>query len=148
MAPRSSEGASAKPPIDLGARSTLNDKRSPYRFDEEEDADEELIFDDGDEDEERPALSPQQTLRARSIISKMRDVHGTSAASQGRLNVLHNVTDTQISQEQLQELMQAFWNITITKKLKADQVEELISWAKEDEFAEEVEAVLLLLEEE
>ncbi len=147
VAPRN-EGASAKPPIDLTAHGTVGDRRSPYRFDEEEDADEELIFDDGDEDEEQPALSPQQQLRARSIISKMRDVHGTSPASQGRLNVLQNVTDTQISQEQLQALMQAFWKTTTTRKLKADQVEELISWAKEDEFAEEVEAVLLLLEEE
>ena len=34
------------------------------------------------------------------------------------------------------------------KKLKVDQVEALISWAKEDDFVSEVEAVLILLEEE
>jgi hypothetical protein len=135
--------SSARPPINLNTRSTVNEKSSPYRFDEEED--EEMIF---DEDEELPTLSAEQRLRARDIISKMRDVHGTSAASPSRLTVLHNVTSTQISEQQLQELMEAFWNTTSSKKLKADQVEELISWAKEDAFSEEVEAVLMLLEEE
>jgi hypothetical protein len=138
---------SAKPPINLNTRTAVNEKQSPYKFDEE-DEDEEMIFDDGDEDEEHPALSAEQRLRAGDIIGKMRDVHGSSAASPGRLTVLHNITSTQISEEQLQELMQGFWKTTSSKKLKADQVEELISWAKEDEFSEEVEAVLMLLEEE
>jgi hypothetical protein len=147
-APAPSPPASpTRPPINLNTHSTMNEKSSPYRFDEE-DEEEELIFDDGDDGEERPALSAEQRLRARDIISKMRDVHGTSAASTGRLTVLHNVTDTQISEQQLQELMEAFWNTSSSKKLKADQVEELISWAKEDEFSEEAEAVLMLLEEE
>jgi len=34
------------------------------------------------------------------------------------------------------------------KKLKVDQVEALISWAKEDYFVDEVEAVLALIDEE
>jgi len=127
----------------------VSEKRSPYGFDEEDDQeDEEMVFDNGDDGEERHALSAEELLRARNIVSKMRDVHGSSAASPSRLTVLQNITSTQISQEQLQELMQAFWGTTTTKKLKADQVEELISWAKEDEFPEEVEAVLMLLEEE
>jgi hypothetical protein len=141
---------SARPPIDLSARGTVSDKRPPYRFDEEDDQeeDEDLAFDDEDESEARPELSAEELLKARNIISKMKDVHGSSAASPGRLTVLQNVVGQQISQEQLQELMQAFWGTTTPKKLKADQVEELISWAKEDEFVEEVEAVLILLEEE
>ena len=141
---------SARPPIDLSTRGTVSDKRPPYRFDEEDDLEEDadLAFDDGDESEARPELSAEELLKARNIISKMKDVHGSSAASPGRLTVLQNVVGSQISQEQLQELMQAFWGTTTAKKLKADQVEELISWAKEDEFVEEVEAVLILLEEE
>ena len=59
-----------------------------------------------------------------------------------------NVVDTQISLEQLQELVAGVWNVTSVKKLKVDQVEALISWAKEDDFVSEVEAVLAILEEE
>ncbi len=141
---------SARPPIDLSTRGTVSDKHPPYRFDEEDDLeeDEDLAFDNEDESEARPELSAEELLKARNIISKMKDVHGSSTASQGRLTVLQNVVGSQISQEQLQELLQAFWGTTTPKKLKADQVEELISWAKEDEFVEEAEAVLTLLEEE
>ncbi len=107
-----------------------------------------MAIDDDDESEARPELSAEELLKARNIISKMKDVHGSSAVSPGRLTVLQNITSTQISQEQLQELLQAFWGTPTPKKLKADQVEELISWAKEDEFPEEVEAVLTVLAEE
>jgi len=78
----------------------------------------------------------------------MKDTRGSTDASPARLKVLHNVISTQVTPEQLQQLLQAFWGTNTPKKLKADQVEELISWAKEDEFANEVEAVLTLLEEE
>lgn len=141
---------STRPPIDLSTRGTVSEKRPPYRFDEEDDLeeDEDMPFDDDDESEARPELSAEELLKARNIISKMKDVHGSSAVSPGRLTVLQNITSTQISQEQLQELLQAFWGTPTPKKLKADQVEELISWAKEDEFAEEVEAVLTVLAEE
>jgi hypothetical protein len=141
---------SARPPIDLSTRGTVSEKHPPYRFDEEDDLeeDEDMAFDDVDESEARPELSAEELLKARNIISKMKDVHGSSAVSPGRLTVLQNITSTQISQEQLQELLQAFWGTPTPKKLKADQVEELISWAKEDEFAEEVEAVLTVLAEE
>ncbi len=141
---------STRPPIDLSTPGKVSDKRPPYRFDEEDDLaeEEDLAFDESDESEARPALSAEELLRARTILSKMRDIRGSTAASPGRLTVLQNITSTQISQEQLQELLQAFWGTTTPKKLKADQVEELISWAKEDEFAEEVEAVLTVLAEE
>jgi hypothetical protein len=64
------------------------------------------------------------------------------------LKVLHNVTDSQISEEQLLQLVQGIWGITALKKLKNDQVEALISWAKEDDFFSEAEIVLLLMQEE
>jgi hypothetical protein len=126
----------------------VNDQRPTYTFDEEDDPDEDLSFDDLDDSEARPALSADDLLRARTILSKMKDVRGSTASSEGRLKVLHNVISTQITPEQLQQLLQAFWGTNTPKKLKADQVEELISWAKEDEFANEVEAVLTVLEEE
>jgi hypothetical protein len=62
--------------------------------------------------------------------------------------VLHNVAGSQISDEQLQQLLQGLWATTMEKKLKVDQVEALISWAKEDDFVSEADAVLALLEEE
>jgi len=126
----------------------VNDQRPTYRFDEEDDLDEDLSLDDLDDSEARPALSADDRLRARTILSKMKDTRGSTDASPARLKVLHNVISTQVTPEQLQQLLQAFWGTNTPKKLKADQVEELISWAKEDEFANEVEAVLTLLEEE
>jgi hypothetical protein len=133
-----------RPPIDLTRRVTLNDKRPGYRFDEE---DEISVLYDGDDEGERPGLTAEERLRARDLISKLQGIRGSSSASQGRLTVLHNVAGSQISDGQLRQLLQGLWDITTEKKLKADQVEELISWAKEDDFADEVDAVLTLLEE-
>jgi len=135
-------------PIDLNRRGEVSDKRPGYRFDEEEDEDEEMeILFEGD-DGERPGLSAEDRLKARDIISKLRGARGSSLANQARLTVLHNVAGSQISDEQLQQLLQGVWETTMEKKLKVDQVEALISWAKEDDFVSEVDAVLALLEEE
>jgi hypothetical protein len=136
-----------RPPIDLTRRVTLNDKRPGYRFDEEVEEDEIAVLYDGDDEGERPGLTAEERLRARDLISKLQGVRGSSSASQGRLTVLHNVVGSQISDGQLRQLLQGLWDMTTEKKLKADQVEELISWAKEDDFADEVDAVLTLLEE-
>jgi hypothetical protein len=64
------------------------------------------------------------------------------------LKVLHNVTDSQVSEEQVLQLAQGVWGVTSLKKLKNDQVEALISWAKTDDFVGEAENVLLLIQEE
>jgi len=136
-----------RPPIDLTRRVTLNDKRPNYGFDEEDEEDGIPVIYDGDDEGERPSLTAEERLRARDLISKLQGVRGSSSASQGRLTVLHNVVNSQISDGQLRQLLQGLWDITAEKKLKADQVEELISWAKEDDFADEVDAVLTLLEE-
>jgi hypothetical protein len=53
-----------------------------------------------------------------------------------------------VSEEQLQDLAEGIWGVSSFKKLKVDQVESLISWAKEDDFITDAEVVLLLLEEE
>ncbi len=112
--------------------------RRAYKFDEE---DEELA-------EEKEEESEEQRVIARLKLDELKEVRGTSLASSGRLMVLQNVLNSQISEEQLQHLTQSVWGVTSVKKLKVDQVEALISWAKEDFFVEEVESVLALIDGE
>jgi hypothetical protein len=112
--------------------------RRVYKFDEEE---EEL-------EEEKEEENEEQRVIARIKLDELKEVRGASLASQGRLTVLQNVLNSQISDEQLQHLIQDVWGVTSVKKLKVDQIEALISWAKEDYFVEEVEAVLALIDGE
>jgi hypothetical protein len=112
--------------------------RRVYKFDEE---DEEL-------EEEKEEENEEQRVIARIKLDELKEVRGASLASQGRLTVLQNVLNSQISDEQLQHLIQDVWGVTSVKKLKVDQIEALISWAKEDYFVEEVEAVLALIDGE
>ncbi|GCE26040.1 hypothetical protein KDA_15240 [Dictyobacter alpinus] len=94
-------------------------------------------------------FSEQELERARTKISSLRESQGAATASPQRQKVLDNVVLSQISDEQLRTLIEGVWTITTIKKLKVDQVEALISWAKlEDDFIEQVEAVLAVLEEE
>ena len=122
----------------------VRDETRKYKFDEEEDGDEgdELRIEEEDDDNE------QKLAMARIKLDELKEVRGASAANPARLAVLHNVLNSQIDDEQLQRLIQAAWGATTVKKLKVDQVEALISWAKEDYFVEEVEAVLGLIDEE
>jgi hypothetical protein len=112
--------------------------RRAYKFDEE---DEELQEEQEEENEE-------QRVMARIKLDELKEVRGTSPASQGRLTVLQNVLNSQISDQQLHHLVEQVWGVTNVKKLKVDQIEALISWAKEDFFVEEVEAVLALIDGE
>lgn len=107
-------------------------------------------FDEEDEEieEEEGSKSEEQTAIARIKLDELKEVRGASVASPGRLMVLQNVLNSQISDEQLQRIIQSAWGATSVKKLKVDQVEALISWAKEDYFLDEVEAVLDLIDEE
>ncbi|GAC1475700.1 MAG: hypothetical protein PVS3B1_28920 [Ktedonobacteraceae bacterium] len=106
-------------------------------------------FDDLEDLEVVNELSPQVLEKARSKLGELRESQGAATASAGRLQALNNVAISQITEEQLQELVDGVWGISALKKLKVDQVEALISWAKlEDDFAEQVEAVLVVLEEE
>jgi hypothetical protein len=112
--------------------------RRVYKFDEE---DEEL-------QEEKEEENEEQRVIARIKLDELKEVRGTSPASQGRLTVLQNVLNSQISDQQLQHLIEQIWGVTSIKKLKVDQIEALISWAKEDFFVEEVEAVMALIDGE
>ncbi len=130
--------------------------RAPY-FDEEEDFEDVLasIEDEDELDESELAalgqqreLTPHERMHAKDLVSKFRESQGAAVANPARLKVLNNVTDGQVSEEQLQDLAEGIWGISSFKKLKVDQVESLISWAKEDDFMTDAEVVLLLLEEE
>ena len=107
-------------------------------------------FDEEDEEieEEKGMKGEEQTAIARIKLDELKEVRGASVASPGRLTVLQNVLNSQISEDQLQRIIQSAWGATSVKKLKVDQVEALISWAKEDFFLDEVEAVLDLIDEE
>lgn len=116
----------------------------PPAFDEELD-DVDIEF--ADETDGYPQLTEHEREIAGEILKKLQDAKGSSVASQERLKVLNNVIGGQISDEQLQQLMQGVWKVNSTKKLKNEQVEALVYWGKDDNFIEEVELVLALLEE-
>lgn len=148
QSPQSKPPASSRPDVLHGPANIpvipINDEmireapRKLYKFDEE---DEELQEEKEEEDEERRVI-------ARIKLDELKEVRGTSPASQARLTVLQNVLNQQISDQQLDYLIEEVWGVTGVKKLKVDQVEALISWAKEDFFVEEVEAVLALIDGE
>jgi hypothetical protein len=137
-APGALHGPSNIPVIPIKDEMVREVPRKAYTFDEE---DEELR-------EEKELENEQQRAIARIKLDELKEVRGTSLASQGRLMVLQNVLNSQISDQQLQYLIQHIWGVTSVKKLKVDQIEALISWAKEDFFVEEVEAVLALIDGE
>ena len=118
-------------------------------FDEEVDGSEELEdLDDSDNLSVASEISPERLSRARDRISSLRETQGAAVASPARLKVLRNAADDEVSTEQLQQLVAGVWHMQALNKLKMDQVEALISWAKEDDFLDEVTAVLIVLEEE
>jgi hypothetical protein len=137
-APGTLAGPANIPVIPIKDEMIRDAPRKAYKFDEE---DEEL-------EEEKEEESEEQRVIARMKLDELKEVRGASPASQGRLTVLQNVLNSQISEAQLQHLMESVWGVTSVKKLKVDQVEALISWAKEDYFMEEVEAVLALIDGE
>jgi hypothetical protein len=94
-------------------------------------------------------FSEQELERARLKVGTLRESQGATLTSPQRLQVLSNVVLSQISEEELRTLIGGVWNIQTPKKLKVDQAEALISWAKlEDDFMKQVEAILEVLEGE
>jgi hypothetical protein len=112
-------------------------------FDEELD-DTDIEFED---EPEYPQLTQHEREIAEEVLKRLKEAQGSSVASPSRLTVLNNVIGGQISDEQLQQLIQGVWKVNSTKKLKNEQVEALVYWGKDDNFIEEVELVLALLEE-
>jgi hypothetical protein len=122
-----------------------------YKFDEEDDENGEQ--EELDVEAANGAYAPEEdnsmsVAMARIKIDELREKNGPSSVNPGRLLVLHNVLGTQISDEQFQQLIERLWNCSSEKKLKQDQVEALISWAKEDYFEDEVSAVLAVLRDQ
>jgi hypothetical protein len=142
---RSVNDESLQEPVDA---EMLREKQPIYIFDEEVGPEEVEELDDLDELDLPRELTPQEQTQARNLLSKLRESRGPTTASPNRLQVLHNVVSSQLSTDQLHTLIEGVWGTTSLKKLKVDQVEALISWAKEDDFVGEAEAVLALLEEE
>ncbi|HLG64215.1 MAG TPA: hypothetical protein VKY19_19880 [Ktedonosporobacter sp.] len=153
MNSRSRDNGSETERHELNIRN-MREIRPAYVFEEEDDPDEDEEVRDDLDDEEldefglSEELTTQQRARARTVISRLRESRGATTVNPSRLQALSNVADSQISKEQLQDLVSGVWGVTSLRKLKVDQVEALISWAKEDDFVSEVEAVLTLLEEE
>ncbi|GAC1634013.1 MAG: hypothetical protein NVS4B7_20880 [Ktedonobacteraceae bacterium] len=115
----------------------------PAYFDEED-----LDLDGEEEVEFLPELTVQERAIAENVLSRLKEARGSSGASPMRLTVLNNVVGDQLNEEQLQQIMQGVWGVPTPRKLKNEQVEALISWAKEDEFVSEAEIVLAVLQEE
>jgi hypothetical protein len=134
--------AQSKIPIIPIRSDMIRDTPNAYRFDEEEEEEIELDLDEAD------FANGDLRLRAREKLDRLKEAGGSTAVSPSRLTVLNNLTSSQISETQLQQLIRAVWKAASVKKLKVDQAEALISWAKEDDFENEVRAVLALLEEE
>jgi len=162
QAGRSSSSSASSPPIKFPGtanpknpdiveitNAVVRDTPPSYAFDEEIDLESDEIDLEEEEDVEYvPELTNQERQLGENVLAKLREAHGSSSASDARLKVLHNVTDSQVSEEQLLQLVDGIWGITALKKLKNDQAEALISWAKEDDFLSEVEIVQLLMQEE
>lgn len=120
---------------------TVREASRPYKFDEEEEDDEAEEAQGGNGEDE----NSMSEAMARIKIDDLRESRGTAIVSPARLTVLHNLLDSQISDEQFQQLIEGLWTINSDKKLKQDQVEALISWAKEDYFEDEVRAVIAVI---
>lgn len=98
--------------------------------------------------EEQDNENEQTMAMARLKLDELKEVRGISTAHPARLAVLQNVLNSQIDDQQLQRLIQAVWGATTIRQLNVNQVEALISWAKEDDFVKEVDGVLGLFDGE
>jgi hypothetical protein len=129
-----------------GRGNSINEASPAYNsFAEEIEPEEDDELEDLEESRE---FTIHERVQAREKVSSLRELRGATVVNAGRLQALNNVAGSQISQQQIQDLIQGMWSVTSVKKLKVDQAEALISWAKEDDFVNEVEAVLSILEED
>ncbi len=78
----------------------IHDNPPAYAFDEEIDLEQEIDLPEDEEVEFVPELTKQERELAEEVLIKLRDARGSSLASDMRLKVLHNVTDSQVSEEQ------------------------------------------------
>jgi len=150
--PRPTASSIPTPPgIKEITNAVVRDMPPPYAaFDEEinmDDAEKELDLGGDEGIEFLPELTDQEREIAEEVLKKLKEARGSSAASDARLRVLNNVVNEQVSNEQLLHIIDGVWGINALKKLKSDQVEALISWAKQDEFINEAQIVIMLIQE-
>jgi len=103
-APGALDGPTNIPVIPIKDEMIREAPRRVYKFDEEL-------------EEEKEEENQEQKVIARIKLDELKEVRGASLASQGRLTVLQNVLNSQISDEQLQHLIQHVWGVTNVKKL-------------------------------
>jgi hypothetical protein len=116
----------------------------PTYFDEEVD-----FEDEGDLGGLMSELTDMEREQAQDILARLQEAHGSSNASEARLKVLRNVVNDQVPDDRLEELIQGVWGVNSLRKLKDEQLETLISWAKTtDDFIADVDIVLTLLQED
>jgi hypothetical protein len=116
--------------------------------DEDEQSEDDELLDLDEIEEEEDGLSASDRLRAGEILDELRAIRGSHNVSTERLKVLNRLVLQQIEAAQLRDLLQGVWGVTTPAKLKVEQAEQIINWAKQDDFVSEVEAVLQLLGEE
>lgn len=124
---------SPKAPIPIQIGTVRDISPRSYKFEEED-------------EEYEPPEEIGDDVSGRLKLGELKEVRGTTTASAGRLKVLDNIVESQVSEGELQKIIQAAWGISTKKKLKVEQVEALISWAKEDIFETEVKAMLASIE--
>ncbi len=149
-APATSKPPVPPPPVKVPApeveHGPVRESPVPYAFDEELDLDDEENEDEGQS--EPMGLTTADRVLAKGVLTRLRDARGSNTASPSRLKVLQNLMGSQLSEKQLQHLIDGVWGVTSLKELKVDQVEALIFWAKEDDFMNEADLVLALIQEE
>lgn len=128
-----------------GVDGVLRDAHASYGFDEEDDED----FAPGDDEDYLSDLTEQEREHAQEIVATLREVRGSASPNEKRFQALRNVVNDQVSDERLEEVIAGIWGAASLRKLKDEQLEALISWAKRsDDFIADVDMVLALLQEE
>ena len=92
----------------------------------------------------RPArrLEPGITqLRAVELIRRMRGSATGGNTSEHQWNAYRNIVLGELTDSEARMLVQGLWRVP-PEKLGADQLDELISWSKRDDFADDARLVL------
>lgn len=102
---------------------------------------------------ETPAPAPEPApesgarTRAMQLIGKLRAANGGGPASDYQRNAYHNIVEDELGKAPAATLVRGLWRTT-TDHLSSAQVDALIRWGKQDEFAEEAALVLAALKAE
>jgi hypothetical protein len=93
------------------------------------------------------AFTPARKARARELVAGFRAVAAGGAAIRSQHTAFANVVADQLTAETAATLVRGLWGQP-PERLGADQLDAVIRWGKQDEFAEEAPVVLALLRAE